>query len=185
MVLPGDYVAESEEYMPGFGVYSEKGKLFSSNIGDLELESKTHTAKVNVKTRIPKMQGVGIVTLGVIVDVSENVALVDLIPFESKNFVFVPNGITAVIHISKVKGGFTENLRQEFKAGDIVRAEIIEVSKHTVSLTTDGKNLGVIKAFCSKCRSELLKKGTSIECSNCGFVEDRKFAYDYGSGKIL
>lgn len=185
MVLPGDYVAESEEYLPGFGVYSEKGKLFSSNIGELELDPKTHTAKVKVSTRIPKMQDVGIITLGVIADVTENTALVDLIPFESKNFVFVPNGVSAIIHVSKVKRGYTENMREEFRVGDIVRAKIIEVSRHTVSLTTSDKNLGVIQAFCSKCRSELVKKGTSLVCSKCGYMENRKFAYDYGTGNIL
>lgn len=185
MVLPGDYIGVSEEYLPGFGVYSEKGKLYSSNVGDLELDLKDHVAKIMVKTRIPKMQSPGIIAIGIVVSAMENTALIDLLPFESKNFVFVPQGLTAVLHVSKVKRGFIKDLSKEIKAGDIVRVKITEVSKHTVSLTTDGKNLGVIKAYCSMCRHELKKRGTGLFCDNCKNREYRKTAYDYGMGKIL
>lgn len=185
MVLPGDYIGISEEYLPGFGVYSEKDKLYSSNIGNLDLDIRNHVAKVMVKTRIPKMQSPGIIVIGIVVNVMENIALIDLIPFKSKNFVFVPQGTTAVLHVSKVKRGFIKELSKEIKAGDIIRVKIIEVSKHTVSLTTDGKDLGVIKAYCSICRHELTKRGPGLFCDNCKNKEYRKTAYDYGMGKIL
>lgn len=185
LILPGQKIGTSEEYLPGFGVYSEKGKLYSSNIGKLKLDSKAHVAKVKVKTKIPKMQTPGIVTLGVVADVTDQVALIDLIIFESKNFRFIPQGATAVLHVSKVKRGFIKNMSSELRVGDIVRAKIIEVSKHTVSLTTDDKNLGIIKAFCSNCRHELVGRGYRLKCPRCGYTETRKTAYDYGSGKIM
>jgi len=185
LVLPGQEVGTSEEYLPGFGIYSKDGKLFSSNIGKLEIDSKTHVAKVKVKTSIPKMQSPGIVTLGIVANVTEHVALIDLIPFESKNFRFVPQGATAVLHVSKVKRGFIKNMESEMKIGDIIRTKIIEVSKHTVNLTTDEKNLGVVRAFCSNCRHELLGTGYRLKCPSCGYTETRKTAYDYGSGRIM
>ena len=185
MVLPGDYVGVSEEYLPGFGVYSEEDKLYSSNVGELDLDAKTHVAKVMVKTRIPKMQSPGIIVIGIVAGVMENVALIDLLPFKSKNFVFVPQGATAILHVSKVKRGYIEHLSSEIKTGDIVRVKIIEVSKHTVNLTTDEKNLGVIKAYCSICRHELKRSGRMLVCDNCKNKENRKMAYDYGMGKVL
>lgn len=184
-ILPGDYVAAIEEYAPGFGVYAGKDSLYSSNVGDLQLDAKTHSAKVNVNTRIPKLQSVGTVTIGLVADVMENVAVVDLIPFRSKNFDFVPNGVTAVLHVSSVKREYVRSLRDEVRAGDIVRVQITEVSRHSVRLTTAEKNLGVIKAFCSICRSPMVKAGYQLKCPACDSVETRKMAMDYGSGNIL
>jgi exosome complex component CSL4 len=46
------------------------------------------------------------------------------------------------------------------------------------------KNLGVIKAICTKCRSALVRKESKLECPKCGRVETRKISEDYGKGII-
>jgi exosome complex component CSL4 len=178
-VFPGDFVGAAEEYVPGFGIYEEKGKLYASNTGELQLDAKTHSARVISKTRIPKLQGVGIITLGVVASVSENVALIDLAPMRSKSFEFVPCGISAVLHVSDVKQRFVEALSDEVKTGDIVRVKIIEVSPHTIRLTTSEKDLGVVKAFCSRCRHGLKRLEYRLTCPRCGSIETRKIAFDY------
>jgi exosome complex component CSL4 len=186
MILPGDYVAEGEEYLPGFGVYSDGDKLYASASGELELDAKTHTAKVVPSTRTAKLQSEGTVTLGVIANVmSDSVALVDLMPIKEDRKDLVVNGTTSILHVRDVKRGFTKSIKDEFKVGDIVRVKIIEVSPHTVKLTTSELNLGVIKAYCIHCRSELVKSGTSLTCPQCKCNEFRKMANDYGSGKVI
>jgi exosome complex component CSL4 len=45
-VLPGDEVAEAEEYLPAEGTYEEDGKVFSALKGILELDEKEKIAKV-------------------------------------------------------------------------------------------------------------------------------------------
>lgn len=184
VILPGEYVGTIEEYAPSFGVYSDRNKLFSSNIGELALDKKTHAAKVTCKTRIPKMQNIGVITLGAVADASENVALIDLLPFESKSFYFVPQEITAVLHISNIRRGYTKNMRDQVRIGDIIRVKIIELERCSVRLTTDGRDLGVVLAFCSNCRHRLEMSGRMLVCKNCGSRERRKTAYDYGSGRL-
>jgi exosome complex component CSL4 len=185
LVLPGEEVGSSVEYLPGFGVYSDDDRLYSSGIGELELDTKNHSAKVKSSTRIPRMQSRGTVTIGVVADVSDNKAMVDLAPIESKSFLFVPQGATAVLNVAKVKRGYVKSLKDEIKVGDIIRVKIIEVSKHTVHLAIDDKDLGVIKSRCSRCKERLERDGYKLVCGSCGNVERRKIASDYGTGRVI
>ncbi|MBU2617438.1 MAG: exosome complex RNA-binding protein Csl4, partial [Euryarchaeota archaeon] len=86
------------------------------------------------------------------------------------------------IHISNIKDAYVKELGYEFGFRDIVRAKVIDAK--TLRLSTDHKDLGVIKAICSRCRATLRRKGDKLECSKCGRIETRKIADDYGSGMI-
>jgi len=184
VVLPGEYIAAIEEYMPSTGTFSSEDGLFSSSIGTLELDAKSHSAKVKLKARSPKLQGIGTIVIGRVAEMSESVAIVDLIQVESKGVSFVPNGVSAVLHVSSIKRGYVKDLKEEIKIGDIVRVKIIDVSPHSTKLTTDSRELGVIKAFCSNCRQPLRMSGAKLICDRCGSVENRKTADDYGSGNL-
>jgi exosome complex component CSL4 len=110
---------------------------------------------------------------------------VDLIPFRSRNFEFVVSGLSAVLRVANIDRKYVKSLRDEIRIGDIVRVKVMEVTSHTIRLTTAERDLGVIKAFCSSCRHDLEKQGTKLVCRNCGSVESRKTASDYGSGKLI
>lgn len=179
-VYPGKFVGTAEEFIPSHGLYEEDGKIYSNATGELELDAKNHTAKVIFKTRIPKLQGVKTITYGVVADVSKQVAVVDLVPAKSKTFEFVPAGISAVLHISNIRRGYVDSFETELKIGDILRVAIIEAEPHTMRLTVDGQNLGVVLAYCSKCRNRMNRKGYEVECPKCGSVEKRKLTADYG-----
>ena len=184
VVLPGDYIAAIEEYIPSAGTFSSDDGLYSSSIGTLELDAKSHSARVLLKVRSPKLQGVGSIVIGRVAEMSESVAIIDLIQTDSKNVSLIPNGVSAVLHVSNIKRDYVRALREEIKIGDIVRVRIIEVSPHSTKLTTDGRELGVIKAFCSNCRQPLRMSGAKLICDRCGSVENRKTADDYGSGNL-
>ena len=182
--LPGDRIGAIEEYMPSEGTFSADEGVYSSNIGELELDKKTHSARVRPKTRLPKLQGVGSVVVGVVAETSDSVAIVDLAQIDSQGTSLIPNGVSAVLHVSNIRRGYVKDLRGEVKIGDIIRAKIIEFSEHTTKLTIDGRELGVIKAFCTRCRQPLRMSGTKLVCDRCGSAERRKTAQDYGSGKL-
>ena len=182
--LPGDRVGAIEEYMPSAGTFSSDEGVYSSNIGKLELDAKTHSARVKPKTRVPKLQGVGSVTVGVIAEASDSVAIVDLAQIDQDNISLIPNGVSAVLHVSNIRRDYVKDLRDELKIGDIIRVRIIEASEHTTKLTVDGMDLGVIKAFCVRCRQPLRASGAKLVCDRCGDVESRKIAQDYGSGNL-
>ena len=181
VVLPGEYVGANEEYMPSIGTFSAKTGVYSSAIGELALDAKSHLAKIKKRTRIPKLQGVGIVVLGQVAETTDSVAIVDLVKTDIKNMSYVPNGISAILHVSNIKSGYVEDLRDELKIGDMVRVKIIEANEHTTKLTISFKELGVIKAYCSVCREPLRMSGAKLVCGRCGNVEQRKTAEDYGS----
>ncbi len=183
-VLPGDHAGAIEEYMPAEGTFSSDEGVYSSNIGDLHLDAKSHSAKVSISTKVPKLQGVGIVTIGVVAEASEMVAIVDLVPLETGKTTFALNGISAVLHVSNIRSGYVKDLREEVKIGDMLRVKIISVDPTTTKLTIDGKDLGVIKAYCTRCRQPLRASGPKLVCDRCGNVEQRKTADDYDSGRL-
>ena len=183
-VLPGDYAGAIEEYMPAEGTFSADDGVFSSNIGDLQLDAKSHSAKVSPATRMPKLQGVGSIVVGDVAEASEAVAIIDLVEMEIGKTKLVPNGISAVLHVSNISRDYVKDLREEVKIGDIVRAKIISVDPSTTKLTIDGRELGVIKAYCTRCRQPLRMSGPKLVCDRCGNVEHRKIAEDYDSGKL-
>ena len=182
--LPGDHVGAIEEYMPSTGTFSSDEGIYSSNIGQLELDAKTHSARVRPKTRVPKLQGVGSIAVGIIAEASDSVAIVDLAQMDKDNISLVPNGVSAVLHVSNIRRDYVKDLRDELRIGDIIRAKIIESSEHTTKLTIDGRELGVIKAFCIRCRQPLRMSGPKLICDRCGDIENRKIAQDYGSGNL-
>ena len=178
--VPGDNVGNSLEYLPVFGIYAKDDDLYSSGIGEVQFDVKEHAAKLNVATRIPKLQSVGIVTYGLVIEVNENSALIDLIPIKSGKFDFAVNGLSAILRVSDVRRGFVKDLKEEFKSGDIVKVKIVNVSKHTVNLTTDRPELGVIKTVCTRCRHDVSIVNGRLRCTNCGNNEYRKISNEYG-----
>lgn len=173
-------MGSSLEYLPGLGTFAKDDDVLSSNIGVPALDAKNHLARLDILTRVPKLQGVGTVTLGTIAELTESSALIDLEPTKADGFDLVPNGITAVLRVSDVKNSYVESMKAEFRTGDIVKVRIVNVSKHTVALSTDGKSLGVVKAACARCRSTLDLSDENLKCSACGSVETRKLSADYG-----
>ena len=185
VTVPGEHVGIQEEYESGFGTYNEEGEIYSSSTGKLVLDREKHTAEVRASTRIPKIQKTGTITLGEVVRSKGQTVMVDLEPFESRKFTFVPSDKSAIIHVSNIKDEYIDDVNTQYKVGDIVRVKIKDESKHTVELTTDQGNLGVVKAYCAKCRNVVDKIGRDkVKCPKCGKVDTRKTANDYREGNI-
>ena len=66
--------------------------------------------------------------------------------------------------------------------GDLVRAKII--STRPLYATIFDPNLGILKSKCTICRSDLVAENGKLYCRNCGRVEQRKIASDYGNINI-
>jgi exosome complex component CSL4 len=186
LVVPGDFLANQEEFLGGQGTTLEDGKVVSSITGVVERDLAKREVRVTPAVRVPELQKAGLTVTGAIAKLSDKMAFIDLLPLEEGKTRFVPReGVSSMIRISNVRRGFVENMRDEFRVGDIVRARILETDSYTVVLTTDGPNLGVIKAFCSRCRHPLDSAGKGmLVCSQCGWREHRHVASDYRSGKI-
>jgi exosome complex component CSL4 len=71
-----------------------------------------------------------------------------------------------------------------FRAGDIVRAKVIGVQREPIQLSTVGRDLGVLVALCSRCRTVLNREGNRLRCPECGSLESRKLTNDYRQGVL-
>ena len=178
MHLPGDYVGTVEEFIPKYGLFEEDGKIYAAQIGELAVDKTNHTAKLLLKTRIPRMMSRGTKVFGRVVEILSYVVLLHLEDVNNR-FSFAGYGVPGVIHISQIKDAFVRDIRGEFRIGDIVRAKITDVKPYGIMLTTRDPDLGVVKAFCSKCRSPLKRVGNRLLCQNCGNIERRKLSKDY------
>lgn len=184
LLLPGDFVATGEEYLPGTGTYLDNnGNIYSTNSGELLIDKRDMIANLKPNTRYPRMQEVGMKPLGVIGETSGQVAFVDLTEM-GEDRSLIAWRITALLHISRIKQGYVERIKDEVRIGDVVRVKISERSSHTVTIDTLDYDCGVILAFCSKCRKPMALEGNMVVCRECGCRETRKIASDYGKVDI-
>jgi len=177
-MLPGEFIGTEEEYLEGNGTYLEDGKLYASVAGDLHVDSK-HRATIIAKDKIPDMR-VGATVYGKVDEVFESKAFVTL-EFSEISRKKKTIKMQGIIQVSEIKNEYVRVLRDELKVGDIIKGKVIDVTPFNVIISFKNRGLGVIKAFCSKCRQELSLKGNILECGNCGNKENRTLGFPYGT----
>lgn len=116
--------------------------------------------------------------LGEITMLKPAMAGVNVLHVEGKERVIVGD-TNGTLHVSKIAKRYVRDVGQEYRLGDIVRAEVIGV-KPSVQLTTEGERGGAVLALCLRCRFALKKIQKALECPNCGRREVRNIAPDYG-----
>ncbi|MEW6294847.1 MAG: exosome complex RNA-binding protein Csl4 [Candidatus Diapherotrites archaeon] len=180
LVLPGQFLTVEEEYEPGKNTFEdEKGKIYSTKVGEAEFNEKER--KVNIKERARSINLItpGSIVIGNVILVKDNSVVLSILKAEKNGQERIPQFSSGQVMISNVSRNYVKELRSEFKIGDIVKAKVINVTNYSIDLTTAEEGLGVIKAFCSKCRNELGLFGRQLKCLNCGSIENRKLSFDY------
>jgi exosome complex component CSL4 len=180
LVLPGDWLGVIEEFTPGEGTYEENGIVYASGIGRVLIDNVEKRVKV-IPIEARALPRKGDIILGKVTQINKMLTFVDIARVRGKT---IANPFSAVIHISQISPGYVENTSDALKLGDIIRARVVEEQGELIQLTTTEKNLGVVYATCSKCGSELERKGNVLYCPNCEAKETRKIASDYGRVKI-
>ena len=182
VILPGEQVATMEELMPGEGTYEDNGIIRASRLGLYEIDSKNRRAKIRPLTSIPVEIKTGNIVLAKINSVRSNMVIADVIHVVGKNRQ-VSGDTNATLRVSEISNGYTKDPSTEYSTGDIIRAKVTQV-RPSLQLATKDRDLGVIKAMCSKCRRPLEQKGNILQCQNCNNKERRKIAIDYGNYDI-
>lgn len=182
LVMPGEYIGTTEEFLSGEGTYEESGKIFATNVGILELNNKEMKVKVKPNTDIPVVLGIGDIVIGVVDSVRDSMAIVDVVKVANKKRA-ITGDAEATLHVSEISKEYVEDLKRELHNRDIIRAKVIQV-KPSLQLSTKEPNLGIIKTICLRCYSPLKKKEEVLHCPICKYTEKRKIADDYGKGNI-
>ncbi|MCX8175331.1 MAG: exosome complex RNA-binding protein Csl4 [Candidatus Micrarchaeota archaeon] len=174
-VVPGDFIGTEEEYLAGDGTYVEGERIYSSIAGEVFESAR----KLSVRQKKSLRQlGVGTVFVGRVENIVEPIALVSMRVGQGEDR-FEETDEYAVLHASMIRKGFVKNVRDEYRIGDIIRAKIVDERNGEMRLSTDGENLGAIKAFCKSCRHPLKLEARLLKCENCGQKDSRKIASDY------
>ena len=177
IVVPGEEVGTSEEYIPGEGTYEKDGKILSSRVGMVEYDDEDMVVRTKAMNPVVEIER-GDIVIGTVVMVRDTMVVIDIKKVEG-NDRSITGDTSGTIHVSKASKAYVKDLKNEFRIGDYVRAKVIQ-AKPSVQLTTEYPEYGVIKALCTKCRSPMVRKGTMVYCPKCERTERRKISSLYG-----
>ncbi|MCS7385698.1 MAG: exosome complex RNA-binding protein Csl4 [archaeon GB-1867-005] len=182
-VLPGEFLAVIEEFIPGDGTYEENGNIYSARAGMVRFDLAERVISVApYKGCFLPLPREGDVALGVVYDVKDEIAIVRMYHLEGKGK--LSSYLTGFLHISQLS--IRKKFRSMFDAvrlGDWVRVKVLN-SWTPYQLSMRGSKLGVLLAKCTRCLSPLIRRRDRLFCQNCRAYESRKIAADYG-GLIL
>lgn len=176
-VVPGDQLGVIEEFMPGSGTYVEAGVIHSKVTGRTLLDMLNRKVSVYPLIHGVSVPKVGSIVVGQVSVVQNKSAILRISKIGKK---LLSGNFTGILHISDVSLDYVETMYDVCKPGDIMRAKVISTMNRTHHLSTSEKNLGVIYAFCSQCGHILTLERRGLRCPNCGKIEKRKTASDYG-----
>jgi exosome complex component CSL4 len=177
--LPGDALAVSEEYLPGNNAYDADGIIRALQTGIVIKDTKEK--EINVKTTTSsRVPDVGDVVTGQIEVAQSSTSNLKIFYLNGKP---TQGGFVGIIFLREERGGRGMR-RTAVKLGDVVRAKVISTMNAMIHLSIGEPHLGVIASLCSVCGRPLVMRDGRGQCNNCGNVEDRKFADDYGREPI-
>jgi exosome complex component CSL4 len=178
-VLPGDRVAVSEEFLPGKNTYESQGEVKASSLGVVEVDKKKREISVKPKVK-PKTIEVGDYVVGQVESVQQSLATVKIYYLNEQ---FFPNSASGLLMIKNVMGKPRNG--SLVRLGDIVRCKVISKTNNMLHLSVEDPSSGVLFALCSKCGKKLQQFGNKAKCVECGNIEQRKFARDFGTFESL
>jgi exosome complex component CSL4 len=176
IVLPGDLLGTAEEFVPGRGTYEDHGRIYAALLGHRHIDPRDKAIRVEAIHPIPHI-GEDDVVYARVDEVKSAMAICTVLSLASGRRA-VPGAPEGTVHISKAKDGYTESLADEFQAGDIVLARVLQ-NQPTIKLTTAPATLGVVSARCQACHGLLQLGGKEPSCPRCGNHERRKVAQGF------
>ena len=125
LVIPGDKLASSIEYLPGNGVYEEDGDIFASVSGNLIENTDEMTISVEPCIGTPTELSLGQVIIGKVKKITEAVAVMEIVMVRDEKRFFDANGRDGSVHVSNVSDEFVKDMRDKMSLGDIIQAKIL------------------------------------------------------------
>ncbi|MBI4406767.1 exosome complex RNA-binding protein Csl4 [Candidatus Micrarchaeota archaeon] len=174
LTLPGEFAGIAEEIAPDKNTFEENGNIYSSVIGLPVINKAKRSVSVQAFNKVKPLSP-GDIIVGFVSEIYDQIAQVRIISVEGRERTAVHN-VVAFIRISEIIKSYVENFRDHLRTGDYLRAEVIEITDLGTYLSISKPELGVVKAFCSRCRGETEKKESVFLCRECGFRERRKAA---------
>jgi exosome complex component CSL4 len=180
VALPGDFLAYPEEFLSGKNTYEQEDSVRATLSGRVEkdLSKREVAVRPAVSARTLK---VGDLVIGQVEAAMTSTAGVKI---SYLNGVESHANFPGTIFTRGERGGRGER-RTYVKLADVVRAKVASTLNGMNQLSIDEPHLGVLAALCSVCGAPLPRgDGGRARCEQCGNVEERKFADDFGMQNI-
>ena len=173
--IPGEEIAQIEEYLPGENTFEDNESIRATTIGKINLDSSERLASVNSQTQItvPK---VGDIIIGVVEANLPSMIAIMIKYVNGKKVVADLECICVTRHIRK------KNIAL---AQDIVKVEIISHINGTIHASIDKPELGVLFTKCRKCFGTVVKMRDAVKCKDCGWIDDRKLSTEFGKSDFI
>jgi exosome complex component CSL4 len=181
-VLPGDKLAVSEEFLPGQHTYDDAGLIRALTAGSVVKDIKS--MEISVKPAVqPEIIKVDDWVTGQVETSQANSANVKIYFLNGKS---THKDFSGMLNLRGLSGGGRGARRTTpVKAGDIVRCRVFSLLNGIIHLTIEEPDMGVVAALCGNCGRPLLRGSpTRAKCDECGNVEERKLARDFGTAPI-
>jgi len=181
-VLPGDKVAVSEEFLPGKHTYDAGGLIRALTAGTIVKDTKSMEISVTPAAQ-PEIIKVDDWVTGQVETSQANSANVHIYFLNGK---LTYKDFSGMLNLRGLSGGGRGQRRTTpVKQGDIVRCRVFSLLNGIIHLTIEEPDMGVVSAMCGSCGRPLLRgSATKAKCDECGNVEDRKLAGDFGTTPI-
>ncbi len=181
--LPGDKLAVSEEFLPGQHTYDDSGYIRALRAGSVRRDVKSMEISVKPAAE-PEIIKVDDWVTGQVEGAQANSANVHIYFLNGKPTYKDFSGMLSLRGLSG--GGRGARRTTPVKMGDIVRCRVFSLLNGIIHLTIDEPDMGVVSAMCGNCGRPLLRgSATKAKCDECGNVEERKLAKDFGTTPIL
>ncbi len=180
--FPGKKLGDEIEYASGEGTYLEDEEIKASLCGNAVIDKDKRAISVKAVFKPPVKIRVGQELYGLVDSVGETSANI-IIGYELKDGSRLDTSNDyAMLRMEGVKspGTFIKTMKDVIRAGDLVRVEVLKITKGAIDVSMKKNELGVVNAFCSKCRSPLwLTKDNKLFCAKCERYETRKIGSPY------
>jgi exosome complex component CSL4 len=177
IAFPGDVIAKEEEYLSGRNTQDIDGEVISTVFGKVSRDEKSLTISVDTSKQ-PVIIKRNDIVYGKIIKMLNKEAVI-AISGVVKNKAIVPVNTEARLKLPIPNKTMYAHI---VTISDLVRAKIISTRPYYATIFDSG--LGVLKSRCTVCRSELFLGDGKLHCRNCGRIEQRKIAPDYGNINI-
>ncbi|MGB9659832.1 MAG: exosome complex RNA-binding protein Csl4 [Nitrososphaerales archaeon] len=179
--VPGDMLAVIEEFSSSKGTYINGSSIRASKLGMANYNLKKKEIKIEPLKKI-KVPMVGDSVIGQVEAVQSNIANIRIYYINNERSLSNFVGMLVLKSESPMRRGREKAII--CKLGDIIRAKVTSCKNAIVHLSINGDENGVVYAKCSLCGGNMNKIGQRVKCVECGFIEDRKLAFDFGEAYL-
>lgn len=180
VALPGDKLAVSEEYLPGPHVYDDSGLLRALAVGTVQKDARKMEISIKPSVDAGVLKAGDYVT-GQVEVAATSTAGVRIYYVNGKP---TDKGFTGTVMLRSREAGRGPRGAPPVKLGDIVRCGVQSTMNGIIHLSVEDDRMGVVYALCGNCGRPMQKGGNRAKCDECGNVEERKLANDFGQTPI-